>query len=51
MEPIYSMMNSQGLSSNPYSELNQPNSSYPFKIHSNIALPSSLILGLFFIDP
>ena len=37
------MSHSQGLSNNPYSEPNQPNSSntYSFKIYSNIVLPST----------
>ena len=40
MEPRGSVPYSQEFSSNPYSEPNQTNSSYFFKIHSNIFLPS-----------
>ena len=43
MEPGGSIQHSQGLSSNPYPESNQPNYSYFFKIYSNIVL---LRLGL-----
>ena len=43
MEAEGSMPHLQGHSSNPYTEPNQPNSSYVdsyfFKIHSNIVLP------------
>ena len=43
MELGGSMPNSQGLSNNPYPELNEPNSSnytYFFKKHFNTVLPS-----------
>ena len=42
-----SLSHSQGQSNNPYSELNQPNSSYFFKIHSNIVFPSKHLTLLF----
>ena len=44
MEPGGSIPHSQGLSNNPYTEPNQPNSridAYLFKVHSNIVLPST----------
>ena len=44
MESVGSMPYSQRLSNNPYSEPNQPNSSYwyhLFKIHTNIVRPST----------
>ena len=40
------MPHSQGLSNNPYPEPNQSNSSYFFKVHSNMAMSSHLSLGL-----
>ena len=48
MEPGGSMPHSQGLSNNPYPELNQPNSSYliPIYIKSILILSSHLRLGL-----
>ena len=52
MEPGDLMSHSQGLSNNPYPEMNQPkslNGTYFFKIHSISVLPSTLGLpkGLF----
>ena len=41
MEPKGLMPPSQGLSNNPYPELNQYNSSCSFKVHSNILILSS----------
>ena len=40
MEPGGSMPHSQGLSNNPYPELNQPNYPHLFKVHSDI-VPST----------
>ena len=45
MEPESSILHSQGLSDNPYSEPNQPIpriDTYFCKVHSNIDLPSTL---------
>ena len=43
MEPVDSMLHSQGPFNNSCPEPNQPNSSYGylFKVHSNIVLPST----------
>ena len=41
MKPKGSMAHSQGPSNNPCPGPNQPNSSYSFKVHSNIVLPST----------
>ena len=46
MEPGGSMPHSQGLSSNPYPDPNQPNSSIPISLRSILILSSYRRLGL-----